>query len=58
MKRECGCSFTSKIETMFKDMEISKIELVEFKKNVRNITTTLNAIDLEFYVLTMGHWPL
>ncbi len=35
MRRECGSSFTGRAETMFKDMEISKLDLTEFKKTTR-----------------------
>ena len=37
MKMECGSTYTSKIESMFKDIETSKMEIVEFKKNTRQI---------------------
>lgn len=37
MKMECGSSYTNKIESMFKDIETSKLEIVEFKKNTRQI---------------------
>jgi hypothetical protein len=35
MKIECGSNFTSKIETMFKDIDTSKNEMIDFKKNLR-----------------------
>jgi hypothetical protein len=37
MKTECGTAYTSKIETMFKDIESSKFEILDFKKNQRQI---------------------
>lgn len=35
MKIECGFGYTSKIETMFKDIESSRMEMIEFKKSIR-----------------------
>ena len=32
LKQECGAAFTSKLEGMFKDMELSKDILVHFKQ--------------------------
>ena len=32
LKQECGAAFTSKLEGMFKDMELSKDVLVHFKQ--------------------------
>uniref|UniRef100_A0A673W9U3 Cullin-4B n=1 Tax=Salmo trutta TaxID=8032 RepID=A0A673W9U3_SALTR len=35
LKHECGAAFTSKLEGMFKDMELSKDIMVQFKQMVR-----------------------
>lgn len=32
LKQECGAAFTSKLEGMFKDMELSKDVLLHFKQ--------------------------
>uniref|UniRef100_A0A8C0FZ70 Cullin-4B n=1 Tax=Bubo bubo TaxID=30461 RepID=A0A8C0FZ70_BUBBB len=51
LKHECGAAFTSKLEGMFKDMELSKDIMIQFKQNVPgNIELTVN-------ILTMGYWP-
>ncbi|KAJ3588071.1 hypothetical protein NHX12_011665 [Muraenolepis orangiensis] len=51
LKHECGAAFTSKLEGMFKDMELSKDIMVQFKQNIPgNIELTVN-------ILTMGYWP-
>ncbi|XP_022660003.1 cullin-4B-like [Varroa jacobsoni] len=49
LKQECGAAFTSKLEGMFKDMELSKELMVNFKHH--------NQIDMTVYVLTIGYWP-
>uniref|UniRef100_A0A673W0P4 Cullin 4B n=1 Tax=Salmo trutta TaxID=8032 RepID=A0A673W0P4_SALTR len=50
---ECGAAFTSKLEGMFKDMELSKDIMVQFKQ-CQNIPGN---IELTVNILTMGYWP-
>lgn len=54
LKQECGGGFTSKLEGMFKDMELSKDINIAFKQHMSNITKD---IDLTVNILTMGYWP-
>merc|ERR1719495_1982913 len=56
LKNECGCQFTSKLEGMFKDMQVSASTNEEFKKYVldKNVETPL---DITVQVLTTGTWP-
>uniref|UniRef100_A0A8C5VKR8 Cullin family profile domain-containing protein n=1 Tax=Microcebus murinus TaxID=30608 RepID=A0A8C5VKR8_MICMU len=49
-------AFTSKLEGMFKDMELSKDIMVHFKQHVQN-QSDLAPIDLTVNILTMGYWP-
>ncbi|MEE6470612.1 hypothetical protein FKM82_009015 [Ascaphus truei] len=56
LKHECGAAFTSKLEGMFKDMELSKDVMVQFKQHVQNHSDPGN-IDLTVNILTMGYWP-
>lgn len=58
LKQECGGGFTSKLEGMFKDMELSKDINVAFKQYMCNVRVqpTTN-IDLTVSILTMGYWP-
>lgn len=49
LKEECGAAFTGKLEGMFKDMELSKELMMNFKHQ--------SPIDMTVYVLTMGYWP-
>uniref|UniRef100_A0A803YKN1 Cullin 4A n=1 Tax=Meleagris gallopavo TaxID=9103 RepID=A0A803YKN1_MELGA len=53
---ECGAAFTSKLEGMFKDMELSKDVMVQFKQYMQNQSDPGN-IDLTVNILTMGYWP-
>uniref|UniRef100_A0A672NVW0 Cullin-4B-like n=1 Tax=Sinocyclocheilus grahami TaxID=75366 RepID=A0A672NVW0_SINGR len=51
LKHECGAAFTSKLEGMFKDMELSKdIMHIQCQNIPGNIELTVN-------ILTMGYWP-
>ncbi|XP_060689290.1 cullin-4B-like isoform X2 [Hemiscyllium ocellatum] len=56
LKHECGAAFTSKLEGMFKDMELSKDIMVQFKQYIQNQSDP-SKIDLTVNILTMGYWP-
>uniref|UniRef100_A0A8C2ID68 Cullin 4B n=1 Tax=Cyprinus carpio TaxID=7962 RepID=A0A8C2ID68_CYPCA len=53
---ECGAAFTSKLEGMFKDMELSKDIMVQFKQHMQCQNIPGN-IELTVNILTMGYWP-
>ncbi|CAH0562200.1 unnamed protein product [Brassicogethes aeneus] len=58
LKQECGGGFTSKLEGMFKDMELSKDINVAFKQHLNTQhTRSLSPIDMTVNILTMGYWP-
>ncbi|XP_050438117.1 cullin-4B [Adelges cooleyi] len=58
LKQECGGGFTSKLEGMFKDMELSKDINIAYKQYLANIKDIkLSGIDMTVNILTMGHWP-
>lgn len=58
LKQECGGGFTSKLEGMFKDMELSKDINIAFKQHMGNLRyPQLSNIDLTVNILTMGYWP-
>ncbi|TMW43368.1 hypothetical protein DOY81_011552 [Sarcophaga bullata] len=57
LKQECGGGFTSKLEGMFKDMELSRDINISFKQYVANMDGELTNIDLTVNILTMGYWP-
>ncbi|KAG2188621.1 hypothetical protein INT44_001376 [Umbelopsis vinacea] len=55
MKTECGPGFTSKLEGMFKDIDISR----DLMSNFKNHKSYDDIKDLQIYVnvLTQGFWP-
>lgn len=59
LKQECGGGFTSKLEGMFKDMELSKDINIAFKQHCMNLEKEkeYTSIDLTVNILTMGYWP-
>jgi len=54
-KAECGYQFTTKLEGMFLDMNISKGVQEEFRASPVYHTT---AVPIDVHVLTTGYWPL
>ncbi len=56
LKQECGGGFTSKLEGMFKDMELSKDIMFAFKQYMNDKDSPGN-IELTVNILTMGYWP-
>nr|CAH7726315.1 unnamed protein product [Callosobruchus chinensis] len=57
LKQECGGGFTSKLEGMFKDMELSKDINVAFRQHLNVNARNLAPIDMTVSILTMGYWP-
>nr|CAG4647689.1 EOG090X01NX [Moina brachiata] len=58
LKQECGGGFTSKLEGMFKDMELSKDINIAFKQSSAHLNQPdMSSIDLTVNILTMGYWP-
>eukprot|EP01088_Endostelium_zonatum_P001036 TRINITY_DN11302_c0_g1_i1.p1 TRINITY_DN11302_c0_g1~~TRINITY_DN11302_c0_g1_i1.p1 ORF type:complete len:816 (-),score=187.13 TRINITY_DN11302_c0_g1_i1:7-2454(-) len=54
LKEECGGGYTSKFEGMFKDMDLSRDILEEFKTHAQSVHKNM---DLNVSVLTTGNWP-
>lgn len=58
LKQECGGAFTSKLEAMFKDMELSRELTMSFKVHLEKPEyANKYPIDLSISVLTTGIWP-
>ncbi|ENN80292.1 hypothetical protein HUJ04_012276 [Dendroctonus ponderosae] len=57
LKQECGGGFTSKLEGMFKDMELSKDINQAFKQHLTVNSRDLPQIEMTVSILTMGYWP-
>jgi len=56
LKQECGSAFTSKLEGMFKDMELSKDIMTSFKQHL-HAQSDQQPVELNVNILTMGYWP-
>lgn len=54
LKSECGSSFTTKLEGMFKDINISKDLMDAFRSQLSQSPTD---IEMNVHVLTQGFWP-
>jgi len=63
LKAECGAGFTSKLEGMFKDMELSRDINVAFKQHMAHLVDSDSQsmmgdkIDLTVNVLSIAFWP-
>ncbi|KAG5677740.1 hypothetical protein PVAND_007471 [Polypedilum vanderplanki] len=64
LKQECGGGFTSKLEGMFKDMELSKDINIAFRQHIEGNANSKDlilfhsiGIDMTVNILTMGYWP-
>ncbi|KAH3743482.1 cullin 4 [Pelomyxa schiedti] len=58
LKAECGSGFTSKLEGMFKDIDLSKDLLSLFKSTAATqMPQNLQDIDLNVFILTQSCWP-
>merc|ERR1712001_693455 len=58
LKAECGAGFTSKLECMFKDMEISSENNLGFKQYIEDMDNRHEYnIDITMNVINMGYWP-
>jgi len=56
LKQECGAAFTSKLEGMFKDIELSQDMMTNFRHYLAS-QKIVSPIDMSVSVLTMGYWP-
>mmetsp|Transcript_20842 Transcript_20842/g.46666 ORF Transcript_20842/g.46666 Transcript_20842/m.46666 type:complete len:729 (-) Transcript_20842:640-2826(-) len=56
LKAECGSGFTSKLEGMFKDVELSRDVMSSFRES--SFARALKSqVELSVHVLTQGYWP-
>jgi cullin-4 len=56
LRSECGAGFTSKLEGMFKDMDLSKDIMTSFASN-QKYQDQLSDMEMVVNVLTSGYWP-
>lgn len=61
LKEECGPEFTAKLETMIKDVDVSKDLMDEYErfatKQRKDEESPKDDFDLSVSVLTQAHWP-
>ena len=58
LKAECGTGYTSKMEGMFKDMELSKDVMTDYTEHLAGPGQRANAsVSMEVQLLTTGYWP-
>ncbi|KAI9649424.1 hypothetical protein NHQ30_002000 [Ciborinia camelliae] len=55
LRNECGSTFTHRLETMFKDQELSRDEMISYKQSLSNTSKT--TLDLQVSVLSSSSWP-
>jgi cullin-4 len=63
LKAECGTGYTSKMEGMFKDMELSRDIMTSYTSYLAGAATNLadptnKTTDMDVQVLTTGYWPV
>lgn len=56
LKAECGSGFTSKLEGMFKDVELSRDVMSSFRES-SHAAAIKSDVELSVHVLTQGYWP-
>jgi cullin 3 len=59
LKAECGHQFTSRLEGMFRDMDLSKTTMRQYKEHeAKTGSAVAGAPELSVTVLTTGFWPI
>lgn len=56
LKTECGSGFTHNLESMFKDMDLSKETMTSFKTSKVGVDKS-KGVDLNVHILSMSAWP-
>ena len=56
LKAECGSAFTSKLEGMFKDIDLSQDVMAAFRTSPQAAKVS-PSLELSVHVLTQGYWP-
>jgi len=57
LKAECGAPFTSKLEGMFKDINVSKDVMASFRGSAAHQDRLQDGLEMSVNVLTKGFWP-
>lgn len=57
LKNQCGSSFTHNLEQMFKDMELAKDEMANYKAWLEGSGRDKGGVDLSVSILSQAAWP-
>lgn len=57
LKNQCGSSFTHNLEQMFKDMELAKDEMTNYKAWQEGSGRNKGGVDLSVSILSQAAWP-
>ncbi|PSR78096.1 putative nuclear pore complex subunit Nup192 [Coniella lustricola] len=57
LKSECGSNFTHNLEQMFKDMELAKDEMTNYKAWLEGSGRDNGGVDLSVSILSQAAWP-
>lgn len=57
LKSQCGSSFTHNLEQMFKDMELAKDEMANYKAWLDGSGRDKGGVDLSVSILSQAAWP-
>eukprot|EP00873_Tetraselmis_striata_P009147 jgi/Tetstr1/429411/TSEL_019321.t1 len=57
LKAECGSQFTNKLEGMFKDIDLSRDIMTQFRAFAASSARIPEKTDMSVNVLTSGYWP-
>ena len=57
LKNECGAAFTHNLESMFKDMDLAREEMMSYKQLQSDRGVDMSGTDLDVKVLSASAWP-
>uniref|UniRef100_A0AC34QXM2 Cullin family profile domain-containing protein n=1 Tax=Panagrolaimus sp. JU765 TaxID=591449 RepID=A0AC34QXM2_9BILA len=57
LRCECGAQFTSKLEGMFRDIEVSRDINYSFKSHIEKSDLGKSPVEFSVHVLTLSFWP-
>ena len=58
LKAECGAGYTSKMEGMFQDIDLSRESMLVYKQALAAEPQKPNGVEMEVQILTTGYWPV
>mmetsp|Transcript_6002 Transcript_6002/g.17169 ORF Transcript_6002/g.17169 Transcript_6002/m.17169 type:complete len:735 (-) Transcript_6002:2064-4268(-) len=57
LKAQCGAQFTSKLEGMFKDVDLSRDIVSSFRSSTAAQARIPQGVDMNINIMTAGYWP-